>query len=557
MKNFLIVDDSPDDRALIRTWIEATDDDHTIDEADNVEDAIKLYGTNEFSCVLLDYHFPTETAQDFLKSIQKDERGRLRSPVIVVTGQGNDEVAVQCIKAGASDYINKDRLNEPGHVAAKIVKRVLSEHQQLQEIERSQTAEKAALIAALRSQEDLERSITDLKRAKLSADAANVSKSAFLANMSHEIRSPLTSILGFTQLLRDTPLMQDEQRDYLQAIEKNSEHLLNVINEILDFSKVEAGKVSLVAVEFDIHALVYELVENFSRAAKAKNVIMRVFLHPNFPRLVTSDPTRVRQILTNLLSNSVKFTDRGEIAVIAQSEPSVKGSERFSIVVSDSGDGINKIDASKLFKRFAQANESISARYGGTGLGLVLSKKLANLLGGNLELISSEPGVGSLFKVTLPLFFNSADSNHPRPTVRRVLDANVLTGYSILVVDDSLDNQLLLRRLPGRMGADVSCLSDGIEAVEQAPKMEMDVVIMDVQMPNLDGHEAARLLRSRGYKIPIIGLTAHALPEDQKKSQAAGFNDQLTKPIDTSALVAAILTHAHKREGDSEMDRAE
>ena len=549
MNKFLIVDDSPEDRLLLRTWIDATDFDHEIIEAESVDEGLKAYAANDFSCVLLDYNFPQKNAQDFLAAVKNISNDRLKSPVIVVTGQGNDEVAVRCIKAGAHDYINKDRLTEPGHVAAKIVRRVINEHEQIREIERSQAAEKTALLSALKSQEELERSIGDLRRAKLSADAANMSKSAFLANMSHEIRSPLTSILGFTQLLKENTSITAEQNDYLSTIEKNGQHLLTVINEILDFSKVEAGKVSMLASEFNVHELVREVVDNFTLAAQAKSVTLRVFIHPEFPSTVTSDPTRIRQILTNLLSNSVKFTDRGEIAVIATVETGPKGVDRFSIVVSDSGDGINKIDAAKLFKRFAQANESITARYGGTGLGLVLSKKLANLLGGDLQLISSEPGVGSLFKLTLPVMLD-VQTAIPKKTERTKFGSEVLHGLKVLVVDDSPDNQMLLKRMLGKFGAEVHTLSDGIQAVERAPQIGADVVIMDVQMPNLDGHEASRLLRKKGFATPIVGLTAHALPEDKKKSHLAGFNDQLTKPIDTSELVGVILSVTQRRERD-------
>ena len=396
--------------------------------------------------------------------------------------------------------------------------------------------ERDLALASLRDREaKLALTVEALKRAKRDAEAANVAKSAFLANMSHEIRSPLTAIIGFAELLLTDRIGAEESYRFHETIHRNGKHLLAVINDILDFSKVEAGEIGISRASFDLHALINEAAASFGAALSAKGLKFRIFLHPKLPRWTVSDETRVRQVVNNLLSNALKFTLAGEVALIA----SGGAGEPISIVVADSGIGLSKPESDKLFHRFAQANPSIGARFGGSGLGLVLSRRLAEMLGGNLELVSSECGVGSIFRFTLP--WHEPTGTRPEigetPNVGERAD---LDGIRVALADDSADNQDLFKRILESAGARVETVSDGWELVQLIRQKPFDVVLLDVEMPNLGGHEAARILRREGYDRPIVGLTAHAFPEDRARSIAAGFNDQLAKPVNARELIQTV-----------------
>ncbi len=538
----MIVDDSEEDRTVVKDWLSKNDDyTYTFEEAESVEDGIAIYSERVFDCIILDHSFPIDNAVGFLQKTVGNDRIKFPAPVIVITGQGNEKVAVDAVKAGAQNYISKKELASAAQSNHRLLDEAISEFRHNRELKKSHN-ERDRLLAKLKKK------TRELTRAKAEADTANVAKSAFLANMSHEIRSPLTAIIGFTDLLMNSGVAEYDKPYLYETINKNGKHLLSVINDILDLSKVEAGKVALTYSKFDVRNLVEDVADSFRKGFEAKGVKLRIFYSTRAVCEIQSDPTRVRQILTNLLANSLKFTLHGDVSLAVQGCADEGPAEEISIIVSDTGVGMTRAETKKIFRRFVQANDEVGTRFGGTGLGLALSKNLASLIGGDLKLISSEEGVGSVFKLRLP--FNPPDIS----TVLHVQSAGSslgvsLKGLRILVADDSFDNQFLIRRYLERAGAHVACVDDGQELIEAERESDYDIIVADVKMPVMDGHEAGRILRARGVTIPIIGLSASAMPDDIARSSAAGFNDQLSKPINADELIRSIynLTAVHRR----------
>ncbi|WP_373997558.1 PAS domain S-box protein [Bdellovibrio bacteriovorus] len=380
----------------------------------------------------------------------------------------------------------------------------------------------------------------ELHRAKLAADRASASKSAFLANMSHEIRTPMTAVLGFTEILKDSTLTQSERMDAIARIDNSGRALLRLIDDILDISKIEAGRLDIQKSRFSPVAIVSEIVSFMRVNAERKGVSLKLKLDASVPSEATSDPGRLRQILVNLIGNAIKFTSEGEVVVSVKAEAS-----RYLIFsVCDTGIGISEQDLKNLFKPFAQADGSITRKFGGTGLGLVLSRRLAETLGGSLEVSESVVGKGTTFVVRIDAKpFSYTD----QPTIYVANEAKdagsnqlELVNVRVLLAEDVVDNQVLLSKYLEKAGAQIAFANNGAEALEQALQGDFDIVLMDIQMPVLDGIRATKELRSRGYTRPIVALTAHAMPEEVKKSIEAGCNAHLTKPIDKKGLIEAI-----------------
>jgi PAS domain S-box-containing protein len=388
----------------------------------------------------------------------------------------------------------------------------------------------------------------ELKQARQEAEAASQAKSSFLANMSHEIRTPMTAILGFTEVLRDSELDRLERQDAIARIDSSGRALLRLIDDILDISKIEAGKLTVQRVKFSPIEVATEVVSLLKLSAESKFIGLKLKVEASTPISAFSDPARVRQILMNLVGNAVKFTSAGEVVLKIKSE-----ANKFLIFdVCDTGIGISKEDQAKLFMPFAQADSSITRTFGGTGLGLLLSKRLTEQLGGNLVLAESTPGKGSRFRARIeagPFHFGTtnvqddlqqAQSTNPKRT------GHELDGIKVLVAEDVLDNQVLMRRYLESSGAEVRFANNGKEAVEKALHDNFDVVLMDIQMPVLDGIQATRQLRAEGYNQPILALTAHAMAEEVARSIAAGCDAHLTKPITKRTLVDSIKEHLPK-----------
>ena len=385
----------------------------------------------------------------------------------------------------------------------------------------------------------------ELQKAKAAAEAANGAKSAFLANMSHEIRTPLGAILGFTDLLRDSKIDASERDQYLDIISRNGKALTRVIDDILDLSKVEAGRMEIQKTRFSLRHLLGEIKDLFSESARLKAIDLKFTIGDDVVDTVSSDPARLRQILINIVGNAVKFTARGGVQVVTSMRVSTVGRKFITISVKDSGAGLSEIQRENLFHPFAQADNSTTRKFGGTGLGLVLSRRLAQALGGDVVIEQSAVLVGSTFVISFEpgeIRFNTSRTFSDKPTPSPLPLAGRLVGKKVLLVEDSKDNQALIRLLLSKHGAIVELAGDGLEGVQKAMQNQFNVILMDIQMPRMDGYEAIRELRKLGYVKPVFALTAHAMEEERKKTKEAGFNGHLTKPIDAGLLVQTIET---------------
>ena len=385
-----------------------------------------------------------------------------------------------------------------------------------------------------------------LQEAQAATEAASQAKSAFLARMSHEIRTPLNGVLGMAQALAAETDLKPAHRQSLAVIRQSGESLLTILNDVLDLSKVEAGRLDLEAIAFDLEATVRGAQETFAPQAAAKGLGFRLALEPEAAGTYLGDPTRVRQILYNLLSNAVKFTEAGEVSLTV-----ARGVHALEMVVADSGIGISPEHLDRLFCRFQQVDSSTSRRYGGTGLGLSICRELAELMGGSVE-VRSTAGLGSRFIVILPLERLGAAGavDDLGGDLLEVGFADGEAALNILAAEDNAVNQLVLRTLLAQVGVEPTIVGDGAQALDAWRHGAFDLILMDVQMPVMDGLAATHAIRAAEAADPsrsrtsILALTANAMQHQVAEYLAAGFDGHVAKPIDAGKLYAAIAAAA-------------
>lgn len=535
----LIVDDVSENLFALNALLQR--DDVIILKALSGYLALELMMKHDFCLTFIDVQMPEMNGFE-LAELMRGSNKTKNIPIIFVTATAKEQgFSFKGYESGAVDFLLKPL--DPFAVKSKMNIFVEIFHQKME----------------LKNQlETITRLVGDLNHSKEEAEKANSSKTQFLANMSHEIRTPLGAILGFLDLLKNPVCTVEEKENYIVIVERNSQQLLSLINDILDLSKVEAGKMSIEKINFSLNEMLQDLTSLMTFKAKEKGIEFHLKTDTLIPEFVASDPVRVRQIISNIAGNAVKFTEKGCVELrVSFTEPILK------LTIKDTGAGISKDQVCKLFQPFAQADSSTTRKFGGTGLGLILSRRLAEALDGKLDLLESKDGQGSTFLIELktPAALEAKVSELSQRNVLKPIphglskNGQSLNHLNVLLVEDSLDNQMLITTYLRKEGATVTTALDGCKGVAEALRGNFDVVLMDIQMPVLDGHEATKKLRQANYLKPIIALTAHAMKEERVKGLASGFTDFLTKPIQRTLLLEVLSRYIPSIESPAAKDK--
>jgi signal transduction histidine kinase len=524
----LLIEDHPPDARLIEEMLgQARGLSFTLAWAPSLTEGVQHLESQPTDVVLLDLGLPESTGLDTLKRLMA--QGCAVPTLVVLSGLTDEEIAVQALHEGAQDYLVK------GQVDSALLVRAIR-----------------YAIGRSRAEEALRQAHADAQAAKQRAEEANRAKSTFLANMSHDLRTPLNGILGFAQILQWDRTLGQRQQMGVSAIRQSGEHLLTLINDILDVAKIEAGKLEICPNEFLLGPF-FRVVEDIIRvkAQTKPELVFSCDYSPSLPVAVLADERRLRQVLLNLLDNAVKFTAQGRVALAVHFTPPT----RLRFEVRDTGQAMNEQQLARLFKPFEQVGD-VHQRSGGTGLGLVICRQFVRLMGGEVQ-VESRAGQGNTFWFEI-------DAPPARPATRpAALDEPVLTTKGgprrrVLVVDDVADNRKLLITALESLGFDVREADGGLDAIEQARGLGPDLILMDIVMPEVNGIEAIRRLRQLPAQsgTPIIAVSASATPEIEALTLAAGANAFVAKPVNMHGLLKMVTGLLHMEPADPVMSGA-
>lgn len=552
--NILIVDDLPEKLLVYRTILEELGE-HII-TASSGREALKQVLRHECAVILLDVNMPGmdgfETA-----SLIRNRKKSAHTPIIFLTAYADELLTMQAYAQGAVDYILTPVLPQVLQTKVKVFVELFRIHEQAK-----RQAEQRVALAEERAR-------------RMAAEEASRAKSQFLANMSHELRTPMNAIRGMIELALDEPL-SPEVRDHLRTADQSAEILMELIDEILDLSRIEAGRLQLDSTSFDLRPLLEQTARTFERKAQEKGLQLTYNVAQDVPGSVVGDPLRLRQVLINLIGNAVKFTHQGAVAVRVENLESQISDRKPGIcnlkfAVCDTGIGISEEDQTRLFAPFTQGDTSTTQRYGGSGLGLAISSRLVGMMGGHIWL-ASRLGHGTTFYFTAALSCPTASSNCQENGLQA--EERVAAGpegmaapaskdyvpsdkperaLRILLAEDDRSNQKVATHFLSKRGHSIAIAQDGCQAVEMVQGQDFDLVLMDVQMPEMDGFDATAAIRAlsdpRKAELPIIAMTAYALRGDNERCLSAGMDAYLSKPINSRELIALVEKMAGQGEG--------
>jgi signal transduction histidine kinase/HPt (histidine-containing phosphotransfer) domain-containing protein len=555
----LFIEDCPDDATLVLRELQRGGFAVTSHRVQTAADLTAALDAQEWDVVISDYSMPQFSGLDALAIVRAKYPDL---PFILVSGAIGEATAVTAMKAGANDYLLKDALIRLASAVRRAIQETLAHRAAEDELRRAHAqleqhiAERTAALAEANTKllaeiAEKKRIQDELQIAKAAAENANFAKSEFLANMSHEIRTPMTAIMGHADMLMDSALSQSDRLSAIQTIRRQSEHLLTIINDILDLSKIEAGRMEVEPLDCDPCQIAGDVASLMRVNAIERGVRLELQFQGRIPQTIRTDPTRVRQILVNLVGNAIKFTETGGVQIVVslgQGAAPDESSLRFEVI--DSGIGMSAEQIRGLFQPFKQGDSSTTRRFGGTGLGLMIARRLARMLNGDIS-VQSMPQLGSRFTFSIAIgnlegvtLRDGRESVRPELPIAESKSTRQLHGH-VLLAEDGPANQRVISYYLQKAGLKVTTVDNGRLACDAAlaaanAGKPFDVILMDMQMPQLDGYSAAAKLRTSGYTSPIIALTAHAMAHDRKKCIQAGCSDYLSKPIERIKLLDAI-----------------